>query len=156
LQGYDVVTSDDHKIGTVVDERDECLIVEHGHVFKAKHAIPKTFVSVDDDARIVHATITKDIFTDGPKVTDDWNCEAVLQHYGLVGGLEEPDMAGPEATAETAGAQLGMTPPEQERAEMREGTGHDDTQPAVRERQANAADPSGVSANLGPGPSRRP
>jgi hypothetical protein len=164
LHGYDVVTSDDHKIGTVVDVRDECLIVEHGHVFKSKHAIPQTFVSVDDDARIVHAMVTKDVFTGGPKVTDEWSCDAVLQHYGLVGGFEEPDTEGygetlrtdPAEAAEPVGARLGVTPPEQERAEMREGTGHDDTQPAVRERQANAADPSGVSANLGPGPARRP
>jgi hypothetical protein len=94
MQGYDVVTSDGHKIGEVVDERDDCLIVEHGHVFKAKHAIPKTFTSVDESERIVHATITKDVFTDGPRVTDDWNCDAVLRHYGLVGSIAEPDTEG--------------------------------------------------------------
>ena len=39
-----VVTSDDHKLGTVVDERDGCVIIESGHVFKSKHAIPREFL----------------------------------------------------------------------------------------------------------------
>ena len=43
MEGQDVVTSDDQKLGTIVAERDGCLIVESGHVFKSKHAIPREF-----------------------------------------------------------------------------------------------------------------
>src|SRR6059036_3724766 len=131
MQGYEVVTSDDHKIGHVVDERDDCLIVEHGHVFKAKHAIPKTFAHVDEGAGVVRATITKNVFTDGPKVTDDWDCNAVLEHYGLVGGLEEPGTEGSVADDDVA-----------QRAAMREGTADDGSRPAVHERSRSALDPT--------------
>jgi hypothetical protein len=159
MEGYDVVTSDDHKIGHVVDERDDCLIVEHGHVFKAKHAIPKTFVAVDESTRTVRATITRDVFTDGPKVSDEhWDCQAVLAHYGLAGGFEEPPetegygdtiATDPAESAEVAGARHGVTPAPSERARMREGAEAGTDTPKVRERQANAADPAGDTANLG-------
>jgi hypothetical protein len=119
MQGYDVVTSDGHKIGEVVDERDDCLIVEHGHVFKAKHAIPKTFTSIDETEPIVHATITKDVFDDGPKVTEDWDSEAVLRHYGLVGAVAEPDET--EDPSEPAATEADDNTVA-ERAAMRDGT----------------------------------
>ena len=44
MDGQDVVTSDDHKIGTIVAEQDGFAIVEMGHVFKSKHAIPIEFL----------------------------------------------------------------------------------------------------------------
>jgi hypothetical protein len=141
MHGYDVVTNDDHKIGTVVDERDDCLIVEHGHVFKARHAIPKAFVHVDGETNVVRATITKDIFEDSPKVGDDWDCDAVLRHYGVVGTFEvDPDPESPE----------GITTDDhsQERVAIREGRDVGNEVPKVRERMASADDPAGVSANL--------
>jgi hypothetical protein len=142
MHGYDVVTSDDHKIGTVVDDQSDCLIVESGHVFKARHAIPKSFAHVDDDARVVRATVTKDIVSDSPKIGDDWDCDEVLQHYGLVGVFEvDPDPDDPDKiTTDDHSA---------ERVAMREGVEPDGNLPKVRERQANAADPGGDTANLG-------
>jgi hypothetical protein len=141
VQGYDVVTSDGHKIGQVVEERDDCLIVEHGHVFKAKHAIPKTFTAVDDNEQVVHATITKDVFTDGPKVTGEWDCEAVMHHYGLAETFAEPEDE--DATA-PAGADDSAVA---ERAAMREGTAEEPSEPAVHDRSRNALDPTGTTAN---------
>ena len=35
MEGQDVVTSDDQKLGTVIAEQDDCVIIETGHVFKA-------------------------------------------------------------------------------------------------------------------------
>jgi hypothetical protein len=147
MQGYDVVTSDDHKIGHVVDERDNCLIVEHGHVFKAKHAIPKAFAHVDESARVVRATVTKDVFTDGPKVTDDWDCNAVLEHYGLVGGLAAPDTEGYGETLPTDPA-LAADDDVAERAGMREGKADDGSMPAVRGRSHSAVDPTGPTSDF--------
>ena len=148
MHGYDVVTCDDHKIGHVVDERDDCVIVEHGHVFKSKHAIPRTFTSVDDAAKVVTITVTKDVFTDGPKVSDDdWNCDATLRHYGLVGGLEEPDTEGYGETIATDPAAVADDSAVAERAAMREGTADDGSTPAVHDRSRSALDPTGVTSN---------
>jgi hypothetical protein len=149
MHGYDVVTSDDHKVGQVVDERNDCLIVEHGHVFKSNHAIPRAFVHVDDDGKTVRATVTKDIFVDSPKVTDDWDCNATLEHYGLVGGLADPDTEGYGETLRTDPAVAAPDAVTAQRAAMRAGTGTGAADvPHVRERSPNAFDPAGDTANL--------
>ena len=141
MLGYDVITSDDHKIGTVVDDSNDCLIVEHGHVFKARHAIPKTFTHVDDDAQVDRATITKDVFDDSPKVGDEWDCDEVMQHYGLIGVFEvDPDPNDPEKTTTDDHTS--------ERVAMREGKEPAGNWPKVLERQPNADDPAGTSANM--------
>jgi hypothetical protein len=142
MHGYDVVTGDGHKIGHVVDERDGCVIVEHGHVFKSKHAIPRDFVTVDEGENVVHATVTRDVFTDGPKVTDDWSCEETLRHYGLVDAFAQPD---PETTDGSYAADDSAVA---ERASMRDGSDPTLDEPvAVRGRQGNAVDPTGITAN---------
>src|SRR5215204_908174 len=41
MEGYDVVTMDDQKVGTVVGESGDFLLVEHGLLRKAKHALPR-------------------------------------------------------------------------------------------------------------------
>lgn len=148
MHGYDVVTSDDRKIGHVVDERDDCVIVEHGHVFKSRQAIPREFVSVDDAERIVHATVTRDVFTDGPKVTDEWTCEQTLRHYGLVGSIAEPDTEGYGDTTATDPATPADDSNVAQRAAMREGADPATDEPvAVRDRSGNALDPTGITAN---------
>jgi len=43
MEHQTVVTSDDQKLGALVDERDNCVVIETGHVFKTKHAIPREF-----------------------------------------------------------------------------------------------------------------
>ena len=44
MEGRTVVTSDDHKLGTVVSEPDGFVVVESGHMFKSRHAIPTDFL----------------------------------------------------------------------------------------------------------------
>ena len=142
MHGRDVVTSDDKKIGRVVDERNDCLIVEHGHVLKGRHAIPKTYAHVVDGEDVVRVSLTKDVFAGSPKVTDEgWDCTETLRYYGIHGEFEvDPDpeepgrIADDGAVAERAAVQSGETP-------------STDT-PKVRERQANAYDPAGDTANL--------
>jgi len=148
MEGQTVVTSDDHKLGTVIAERDDCVIIETGHVFKTKHAIPREFLHEGDGD--IRATVTKDVFDDSPKVDlDNWDCSAVRLHYGLDGPFEvDPDPNGLE-TAETDQRRAGQTPATETRLAVQDGEttpGYD--KPAVRERQANAADPTGVTANL--------
>ena len=83
MQGQDVVGSDDHKLGTVVDERDGCTVVEMGHVFKSRHAIPDDFLHEFDG--VLRATVSREIVEDSPKVEDDgFDVNAVKLHYGLL------------------------------------------------------------------------
>ena len=83
MEGRNVVTSDDHKLGTVVAERDGFVVVESGHMFKSRHAIPIDFLHEHED--VVRATVGKDVVHDSPKVDGDTFDEyAVKMHYGLV------------------------------------------------------------------------
>jgi hypothetical protein len=146
MAGETVVTSDDQKLGTIVAERDNCVIVETGHVFKTKHAIPREFLHEVDGT--LRATVTKDIIDDSPKVDlENWDCSAVRLAYGLDGPFEvDPDPDGPE-NAETDAIRAGSKPAPAQRVDMLDEN-DPNAVPAVRERQANAADPSGSTANL--------
>jgi hypothetical protein len=146
MDGQTVVTSDDHKLGTILDERDSCVIIESGHIFKTKHAIPREFLREVDG--VLRATVTKDVIDDSPKVDlDNWDCSAIRLHYGLDGPFEvDPDPDGIE-NAETDFARAGMKPVPAQRLDTMEGK-DPNAAPVVRDRQANAADPTGVTANL--------
>jgi len=48
MEGFEVVTSDDCKIGHVAEVRDRHLIVEHGLLKKTRHAVPETFAHTTD------------------------------------------------------------------------------------------------------------
>ena len=87
MEGQEVVTSDDQKLGTVIASRDDCAIVETGTVFKSKHAIPREFLHEHDG--VFRATVTKDVVNDSPKVDPDaFDVAAVREHYGLDGTFE--------------------------------------------------------------------
>jgi hypothetical protein len=82
MEGRQVVTSDDERLGTVLAERDGCVIVEMGHVFKSKHAIPQDFLHDHDG--VLHATVAKDVVSESPKVAvDDFDAGEIRRHYGL-------------------------------------------------------------------------
>jgi len=133
MEGKHVVTSDDQKLGTVIAERDDCVIIETGHVFKAKHAIPRSFLHEHDG--VLRATVTKDVVDDSPKIDlEHWSCEVVRLHYGLDGPFEvDPDPNDGTKRPDDGVHQL---------------SGERNRLPAVHERQANAADPGGTTANL--------
>jgi hypothetical protein len=98
VEGQDVVTSDDHKLGTVVAERDGCAVVESGHVFKTRHAIPTEFLHERDG--VLRATVGKDVVADSPRVDPDgFDVNAVKLYYGLIEVHvvdPDPDGAGAE------------------------------------------------------------
>jgi hypothetical protein len=148
MEGQEVVTSDDQKLGTVIAERDDCVIIETGTIFKAKHAIPREFLHEHDG--VLRSTVTKDVIGDSPKVDPDkFDVQAVREHYGLVDHfLVDPDADGLDS-AETAGAAQGVNPAPAERiAQLGDGSDPSMDSPVIRDRQANAADPGGVTANL--------
>jgi len=148
MEGQDVFTNDDHKLGTVLAERDDCVIVETGHVFKTKHAIPREFLHEHDGT--LRATVTKDVVNDSPKVDlDDWDCHAVRLHYGLDGPFAVDPPADGLENAEVEGARHGIEPDPARRLATLGGENDPALErPAVFDRQANAADPAGVTANL--------
>ncbi len=155
MTGYQLVTSDDREFGTVVADIGDFLIVEHGALRKSRHALPKAFAHPVDAERIVRVTVSKSMIVDSPKVHDGALDErAIARHYGLAAGYEHPDTEGggelrpddPVEGAVVEGARHGITPPEQTRAEIREGR-HDRSTPSVHGRSATAADPFGQTAN---------
>jgi hypothetical protein len=111
MEGYDVVTIDDHKVGKVVGESGAFLIVEQGALLKSKHALPREFAHIDESQREVRVTVPKEVVSDSPKVEGDLDERAVREHYGLTSS------PGPE----TEGADERPEAAEEQRARIREG-----------------------------------
>jgi hypothetical protein len=117
MEGYDVLTTDDDKVGHVVERRDGFLIVETGHLLtKHKHALPEQFAHVDEGEKVVRITVSRDLVHDSPKVSDDdFDALAVSRYYGLV----EDGAADSEGlTAAEENARLGIESADQRRAEI--------------------------------------
>ncbi len=147
MQGQDVVTSDDHKLGTVVDERDGFAVIESGHVFKSRHAIPTEFLHEHEG--VLRATVGKDVVADSPKVGDDgFDPDEVKMHYGLVDfTVVDPDPE--DENAETDAARRGIEPAPSERLGTLGGAG-DPTidRPSGFDRMTNSADPAWTAAGI--------
>ncbi len=119
MNGYDLITAvDDKRWGTVVDEQDDFVIVEHGSLRKHRYAVPKSSVDVDEDAKEVRTTLSGELIGESPKVDDGLDRDTIARHYGLG---ETSEVAGGETATE-------------ERAQVREGTADDampDESPAL-------------------------
>ncbi len=130
MNGYEVVTSEDEKVGTVVGETGAYLIVEQGTLRKSKHAVPREFAKVDEGGQQVRITVPKNVFCDSPKLNGEFDEQAVAEHYGLASGSPAPGTEGfgdtaagdPSRSSEEQGARDGVMPAAEERAQMREGT----------------------------------
>ena len=129
MEGYDVVTYDDDKVGTVAGESGDFLIVEHGLIRKAKHALPRELAHVDPEAEQVRITVIKEIFFDSPELDDGKLDErAVSEHYGLAPsegpgteGYGVTDRGDPARSSEEQALRDGIEPTEAERARIRKG-----------------------------------
>jgi hypothetical protein len=119
MNGYDLITAvDDKRWGTVVDEQDDFVIVEHGSFRKHRYAVPKSSVDVDQDAKQVRTTLSGELIGESPKVDDGLDRDTIARHYGLG---ETSEVAGGETATE-------------ERAQTREGATDDgmpDESPAL-------------------------
>jgi hypothetical protein len=129
MVGYEVITSDEKKVGRVAELVGDNLIVEHGTLMKSRHALPKAFAHADDSERLVRVTVPKEILLDSPKVgSGGVDAEAVAAHYGLAGADTGPPTRGygdeladdPAYGADTEAEGLGLEPAEERRAEIRE------------------------------------
>jgi hypothetical protein len=130
MEGFDVVTSDDHKIGQVVAVQDRHLIVEHGMLKKTRHAVPETFAHTDADEQIVRLSVSKEIVESSPKLENGGiDTPAVAEHFGLAEATAAPETEGygellpddPARSADQDALRAGREPADQERAEIREG-----------------------------------
>jgi hypothetical protein len=127
-----VITSDDRKLGSVVDIKGDNLIVERGLLRKSQYAIPKVFAEEDGSEQVVRLTITEAVVDESPKLDDGKVDErAVAEHYGLAAGDPAPETEGygelrpddPARSAEDDQRRAGIEPAAQQRAQMREGEG---------------------------------
>jgi len=126
MQGYDVVTVDDHKIGKVVGQSGHFLIVEQGALLKSKHPLPREFAHVDESEQQVRVTVPKEIVSDSPKIDDDFDERAAAEYYGLTPssgpgteGYGTSDAGDPSRSSEEQAARQGLEPAEEERARIR-------------------------------------
>jgi hypothetical protein len=129
MEGFEVVTSDDCKIGHVVAVENGHLIIEHGLLKKTKHAVPETFAYPDESEETVRLSVSKEIVESSPKLDNgSIDTQAVAEHFGLAEGTPAPDTEGygevlPDDPARTADQDLmraGQEPADQQRAKTRE------------------------------------
>lgn len=129
MNGYEVIGSDDGKVGEVVAVEGDLLIVEGGLLRKTRHAIPTTFAHANDDERVVRLSLAKELVESSPKVDGDVDRHAVAEHYGLAEGYEAPATEGygeltpddPAWSAEQEERRTGVEPAPEQRARIRQG-----------------------------------
>jgi hypothetical protein len=130
MEGYEVVTSDDCKIGRVAEVRDRHLIIEHGMLKKTRHAVPEAFAHADPTEETVRLTVSKEIVESSPKLDNgSLDTQAVDEHFGLVSGTTAPETEGygdvlpddPARSADQDALRAGRDPADKQRAETREG-----------------------------------
>jgi hypothetical protein len=87
MEGYEVITSDDRKVGRVVEVKGDNVIVEHGLLRKTRQAIPKPFAHSDESEEVVRLSVSSEIVENSPKIEDDQVDEReIAVHYGLAAG----------------------------------------------------------------------
>jgi hypothetical protein len=128
MDGYDVVSVDDQKIGKVVGETGMFLIVEQGALLKSKHPLPREFAHVDDSEQQVRVTVPKEIVADSPKIDDDFNEQVAAEYYGIAlspgpgtEGYGVSEAGDPSRSSEEQAARQDLEPAVEERAQIREG-----------------------------------
>ena len=129
MEGYDVVTNDSEKVGTVAGESGDYLIVEHGLILKSKRALPRQFAHADDEAQEVRTTIGKEVLLDSPEIDDDGvNERAVRDYYGIAPsegpateGYGVAERGDPARSSEEQAMRDGLDSAEEQRARMRDG-----------------------------------
>jgi hypothetical protein len=137
VEGYEVVGSDDGKLGHVVEIDGDFLIAEEGTLRKKRHAIPKAFAHPDDGEQVVRLTVSKELVEDSPTFKEgELDRQAAAAHYGLDESYDELEPNDPAVSAEQEGLRSGVEPAAQQRVASREGQ-----EPGVRGRPIIPPDP---------------
>lgn len=103
MEGYEVVTSDDQTAGRVVAVVGNHLVVERGTLRKHRNVLPVELTEADDSARVVRATISKEMLENAPEVEDaeSVDVQAAAVYYGVGDQLDA-------ATAQVEGAEVSV------------------------------------------------
>ena len=124
VEGYEVIGSDDGKLGHVVEIDGDFLIAEEGTLRKKRHAIPKAFAHPDDGEQVVRLTVSKELVEDSPTFKEgELDRQAAAAHYGLAEALDEPEPDDAAASAEQEGLRSGVEPAAEQRAGEPRGPG---------------------------------
>jgi hypothetical protein len=130
MEGYEVITSDDHKVGRVVEIRGDNVIVEHGLLRKTRQAVPTPFVHADEAEQVVRLSVSSEIVETSPKIEDGRLDEReIARHYGLAAGDPAPETKGygellpddPARSSEEEALRTGVEPAPEVRARIRSG-----------------------------------
>ena len=129
MQDYEFYTCDDCHFGRVVDTADGLVVIQHGTLHKVRHAVPRKFVEVSEDERVVRTTLSKRMIEDSPKFKPDdaGLVREIAAYYGLASGYSHPETEGygqldpddPALSSEQQTLRDGGTPASQERLEAR-------------------------------------
>ena len=76
MEGYDVITSDESKVGHVVGEANGCAIVENGLIRHTRHVVPLEFLHVDEGSETYRTSLSKQMINDAPEADSDGNFDA--------------------------------------------------------------------------------
>jgi hypothetical protein len=130
VEGYEVVGSDNGKLGHVVAIEGEFLIAEEGTLRKKRHAIPKAFAHPVDGEQVVRLTVSKELVEDSPTFKEgELDREAAAAHYGLAEGYDDPETKGygeltpddPAWSAEQQAARSGIESASERRVKIQQG-----------------------------------
>jgi hypothetical protein len=130
VEGYEVISSDEHKLGQVTRVEGDLLVVENGLLRKKQHAIPIAFAHADENEQVVRLSVSKEIVESSPEIENgNLDRKAVAEHYGLAEGYAAPETVGegealpddPALSAEYEGRRSGVEPAPERRARIREG-----------------------------------
>jgi hypothetical protein len=93
MEGYDVITSDESKVGHVVGESNGCAIVENGLIRHTRHVVPLEFLHLDESAENYRTSLSKEMIHEAPEADGDGNFDAVevSTYYGVGQEPDTPD-----------------------------------------------------------------
>ena len=141
MEGFDVLTFDGDRAGTIVGRRGAYLIVEQGAIFKHRRALPEIFATVDEGERVVRTTLSRELLDGAPELDGAVDDRAIARHYGLAAGEDEPETLGygdvapddPAWGAEQDGRRRGLASGDERRARIQQhhgaGEGPNDAAP---------------------------
>ena len=131
VEGYDVLTFDGDKAGTIVGRQGAYLIVEQGAIFKHRRALPEVLATVDEGERAVRTTLSRELLDGAPEVDGAVDEPAVALHYGLAAGEQDPETLGygdvapddPAVSADHDGRRSGLVSGDEQRAQIQQRHG---------------------------------
>ena len=141
MEGFDVLTFDGDKAGTVVGRQGAYLLVEQGSIFKHRRAIPEIFATVDEADRVVRTTLSRELLDGAPELDGSVDERAVARHFGLAAGEDAPETLGygevapgdPASGAEQEGRRQRVATGDERRARVQQhhgaGEGPNDAAP---------------------------